>query len=245
MADKRRKIVDPKSAERRRAWALRIGALVVLVVIVAGIATWLTLSHESSTGSGDSPSVATDGGYRISKAAGAQTPVTVTVIEDFQCPACKAFETQFADAIKQVRANPKVAIDYKPIAFLDQMSTNQYSTRSANASACVAQSTAGGGNWDTWLKFHDLLYSNQPEENSAGLSDDELASLAQQAGAKNVKQCVTGHQFGDWVTSNTKKVMSSGVQATPTIRINGKDYKPTTPDDFLNAVNQAADAGKQ
>ncbi len=43
-------------------------------------------------------------------------------------------------------------------------STTQYSTRSLNAAACV---TAQGGS-AAFLKFHDLLYANQPAEGVPG-----------------------------------------------------------------------------
>lgn len=220
---------------------MKIGAAVVLVLLIAGLGVWLVSSNKSTDVSGDTVTVATDNAFRITTAPkGTTPPVVVTLVEDFQCPACRAFESQFADAIAEVRANPKVAVDYQPIAFLDKMSTTNYSSRSANASACVAQATAGDGNFDTWLKFHNNLYAQQPAEGSAGLTDDQLNSIAQQSGAPNLSKCITDDQFGGWVKQTTQQALGSGVDSTPTVKINGEKYELTTPDAFVAAVNAAA-----
>ncbi|MGV9712949.1 thioredoxin domain-containing protein [Gordonia sp. NPDC003424] len=242
MAEKRRTpVVDPRQAEKRRSFWMKIGAAVVLVLLIAGLGVWLVSSNKSTDVSGDTVTVATDNAFRITTAPkGTTPPVVVTLVEDFQCPACRAFESQFADAIAEVRANPKVAVDYQPIAFLDKMSTTNYSSRSANASACVAQATAGDGNFDTWLKFHNNLYAQQPAEGSAGLTDDQLNSIAQQSGAPNLSKCITDDQFGGWVKQTTQQALGSGVDSTPTVKINGEKYELTTPDAFVAAVNAAA-----
>ncbi|GAA1479855.1 DsbA family protein [Gordonia sinesedis] len=241
MADKRRKpIVDPRAAERRRSLMMKVGAAVLLVAIAAAVGIWVVVSNKSSTGSSETPSVATGDAYRVSAApAGTEPKVVVTLVEDFQCPACKAFETQFAGALEQLRSNPDVAIDYRPITFLDGQSTTQYSTRAANAAACVAQSTAGNGDWSTWLKFKDALYAQQPPEGGSGLPDDQLASIAQQAGAQNVSQCIRDRQFESWVSEGTKKALNSGIDSTPTVQIDGEKYQLTTPDALVQAVQDA------
>ncbi len=237
MAQQRRTpVVDPRVAERRRSLYIKIAAAVVLIAVAVGIGTWAVLSNKSSTGGSAAVSVATDNAYRITTAPAGSDPVKLTIIEDFQCPACRQFEQQFGPVIAELRQNPKVAVDYMPIAFLDRMSTTDYSSRSANASACVAESTAKNGDWTTWLKFHDSLYANQPEEGGAGLSDDELNNLAKQAGAQNIKQCITDRQFGGFVEETTKKANATG---TPTVRINGQDVQLSTPEALRDAVLNA------
>lgn len=244
MADKRRKpIVDPRAAEKRRSLFMKIGAGVAIIVIAAVVAVAVIWSNESSTGDATAPTAATGSAFRITAAPASTKPaVTVQIFEDFQCPVCKQFEQVYGSALAQIRANPKVAVDYQPVAILDAQSSTEYSTRAANASACVAESTKGD-NFAIWLKFHTLLYDNQPSEGGAGLTDDQLASYANQAGAKNVKDCITGGQFKDWVTQETK---DSGVQGTPTIKINGEDFNfsQSTPEQFLAQVNAAAGAAQ-
>lgn len=237
----RKPIVDPRQAERRRSILIRVGAVVVLIAVAVAVGLWAVMSNESDTGSGSQVSVATDtGAFRVTKApAGTQPKAVLTVIEDFQCPACRQFEESFGATVAELRENPQVAVDYHPIAILDRSSSTQYSTRSANASACVAESTAGGGDFGVWQKFHDLLYQRQPEEGGAGLPDSELNSIAKEAGASNVNSCITDGQFKDWVTQQTQDVTQTGVNSTPTVRLNGQDLQLTTPEDLKARVEQA------
>ncbi|NDK90679.1 thioredoxin domain-containing protein [Gordonia desulfuricans] len=241
MANKPRKpVVDPRAAERRRSLFMKIGTVVAVVVIAVVVFVAIVLTNKSSTGDATAPSVATGDAFRITAAPAGTTPaVTVTILEDFQCPACKQFEQLYGDALAQLRTNPKVAVDYRPIAILDRMSTTDYSTRAANASACVAESTKGANNFEVWLKFHNLLYLNQPTEGGAGLTDSQLTTYANQAGAQNISDCVNDGQFKSWVADQTK---SADVTATPTVRINGKDVELSTPDALLAAVNEAGGA---
>ena len=59
-----------------------------------------------------------------------------------------------------------VKLVYKPVAFLDRASTTNYSSRALDAAAAVVDTAPG-----SFQAFHDLLYANQPEEGSAGLTD--------------------------------------------------------------------------
>ncbi len=61
-------------------------------------------------------------------------PKTITVYEDLQCPVCQAFEdaTGGRRSTKAV-ADGKVKVEYRLIAFLDDASTTDYSSRALNA----------------------------------------------------------------------------------------------------------------
>lgn len=85
--------------------------------------------------------------------------MTVQVVEDFQCPVCKAFEAQAGSQLAEWIAGDEVAVEYRGVAFLDNASSTQYSTRALNASACVASESP-----DAWLDFHTAMYEQQPEE---------------------------------------------------------------------------------
>ena len=60
-------------------------------------------------------------------------PTTITVYEDLQCPVCQAFEAATGDAVDRRSADGKVKVEYRPIAFLDDASTTDYSSRALNA----------------------------------------------------------------------------------------------------------------
>jgi protein-disulfide isomerase len=75
--------------------------------------------------------------------------------------------------------------------------------------------------WD----FHTALYGQQPEEGSHGLSDQQIADVAAGAGvpADVVRQFADG-TFRPWVASETRKALGSGIEHTPTIKIDGKVF---------------------
>ncbi|GAC78198.1 Protein-disulfide isomerase [Gordonia malaquae] len=250
MTQNRPKIVDPREAERRRSLMFKIGAAVVLIAIAAGIAIWAVVSNQedSTTGGSSVPSVVTDNGsIRISAAPKNTKPKAVlTIVEDFQCPACKAFENGMGEAIASFADNPNVAVDYRTIAFLDKNFGNTYSAEAMNASLCVAESTGKDGDFGPWKRFHDSMFANQTEEGGAGLGNDKMISLAKDAGATGVSKCITDNQFGQWVGKQSSDVMSSKdvdgkeFSGTPWVQLNGKTVQFGSPEELVAAVNAAA-----
>ncbi len=257
---------DPRADERRRSLLIKVGATVVVVVVAVAVGVWLIVTKDNSNNTtasiagpprtsaagsagsadasgtapaGTTPSVVTEtGAYRVDKVAAPKA--TLTLIEDFQCPACKQFESIFGDAIKQIRGNSQVAVDYKPVAILDRMSSTKYSTRAANASACVAEATAVDGDWSIWLGFHDELYAQQPEEQSSGLTDEQLTAIATDAGAPaSISTCVDDGQYAGWVTEQTQNAAQNGLQGTPQVELNGTIVQLSTPQALIAAVDAA------
>ncbi len=231
-----------------------IVAVALVVVVVAGAVAYPMVTRVSGEPTAaapadarsaplkveGAPSVATGYGLRVAppSAHNIDNRVVVTVFEDLQCPACKQFEIMFGDALTTLRANPDVIVEYRMISFLDGASTNKYSSRATNASACVAEATASGGDWSTWLRYHAMLYDQQPAEGGAGHDDTKLASLALSAGSTDVQGCITANTYADWVSAGTRDALTD-VQATPTVQINGHAVDLTTPSDLLSAVEQA------
>ena len=225
------KIVDPRAAERRRSLIMMLVAAVVVIAVAVAVIFIATKDGSKSEAGGDVsapegtavPTVLTDDSFRMTTApAGTTPPAVLTVIEDFQCPGCRAFEAAYGETLTKLAQNPNVAVDYKPIAFLDQMSEDFYSSRAANASLCVGEATGKEGDLSTWFKFHNLLYQNQPAEGGAGLSPSEINDLAGQAGAGDQSKCIEGGDYGKWIGEHTQRVMDGDFQGTPTVVLNGQ-----------------------
>ena len=126
----------------------------------------------------------------------ASAPHTVTVYEDFQCPICHEFEGRAGDRLRKAVDAGRIRLDYRMVAFLDDASTTDYSTRALNAAAVVLD-TSGR---DVFLEFHDLLFEHQPPEGSAGLSDAQLVRYAVRAGADEsaVRPGIEDLTFRQW-----------------------------------------------
>jgi protein-disulfide isomerase len=229
--------------ERRRNILLGVAVGVVVALIIGG-AVYLNSTRDTTGDTSASvPSGLVDSrGFVRGKDS---APVHLIMYEDFMCPICGQFEKDHADFLAQQVAAGSVQVEYRPIAILDRESNGtNYSTRSANATACVltdAGATAAG-------KMHDLLYANQPEENSDGLSDSQLVDLAVQAGADKsaVQTCIDDQKYKGWVANVTDQSSKDGVTGTPTAVLNGTmlDSNATlVPAAFQQAVTQAVNTG--
>ena len=158
-------------------------------------------------------------------------PVKIVAYIDFICPVCKRFEDTYNDSLTGLRNEGKISLEYRPLGFLDRQSSTNYSSRAANAAACVADQAS-----DKYAEYVDVLFTNQPAEGGAGLSDDKLKSLASEIGA-DINSCVDDKTFRPYVKYSTQLASNTGITGTPTIFIDGKQWDGTTD---LNADIQAA-----
>lgn len=158
-------------------------------------------------------------------------PVKVIAYIDFICPVCLRFEETYNEALTSLRNEGKITMEYRPLGFLDRQSSTNYSSRSANAAACVADTAP-----DKYGEYINVLFENQPAEGGAGLSDDKLKSLASDIGA-DINSCVDDKTFRPYVKYSTELAANTGITGTPTVFIDGKQWDGATD---LNAEIQAA-----
>jgi protein-disulfide isomerase len=177
--------------------------------------------------------------------------VNIVLYVDYQCPYCQQFETTNNDQIEQWLAGGVASVEIHPIAILDNSSKGtRYSTRAANAAACVANFDP-----DNYLKVNDALFAQQPAEGTSGLTDAELKKLVSDAGAtgKDVASCIDGQTFANWVSAATKRATTgplpntdvANVAGTPTVLVNGTKYPGSLTDasafnDFVGQIATAA-----
>ncbi len=171
------------------------------------------------------------------RSADAPNVIDIVVYADYLCPFCAQFESANGSQIMQWVAEGKARLEYHPIAFLDRLSQgSNYSTRAANAAACVADVAP-----DAIPAFNDLLFANQPAEGSSGLSDSQLIAYAQQAGSDDVTDCVEDQRYAGWVADATERsttgqnvpedAIPKNVTSTPTVFVDGQNYG-----DYLSAT---------
>ena len=162
-------------------------------------------------------------------------PVTLDLYEDPQCPVCAQFESQVGPTLSGWISSGKVKVHYHVISFLDSASTTDYSSRAANALYAAAGVSA-----DAFAKYHQLLYQQQPAEGSAGLTEDKLVQLAQQAGAGAAADQIRAGTYADYVARATDQSSKNGVTGTPTVLVDGKAVDQPTLDQVTAAVNAAS-----
>jgi protein-disulfide isomerase len=142
-------------------------------------------------------------------------PVTVDVYIDFLCPFCRMFEEQNGEAVDELADRGVIALVYHPLGFLDRLSTTRYSTRAAAASGCASD----GGRF---REYRYTLYDNQPPEETAGLSDEELVQLGLQAELdQSFRTCVLAGAYTKWAEYVTARAIARGVSGTPSVCVDG------------------------
>ena len=160
--------------------------------------------------------------------------VVVSFYEDFLCPACGNFEQTYGATVSKLIDTGAIAADYSMVAILDSPKNQNYSSRAGAASLCVADESI-----DAYRRFRTALYSKniQPDERGSSFPDNaKLIELAREAGVVgSVPDCVNSGKYLDKVKG---AAAAAKINATPTIKINGNDYEPTTPDALVAAVKQ-------
>ena len=151
--------------------------------------------------------------------AEAGKPVKVVLYIDFICPVCKNFEAQYNEQLTTLRNEGKISVEYRALGFLDNRSSTNYSSRAANAAACVVNESP-----EKYAEFVDSLFANQPAEGGAGISDDDLKKMATDIGAKPIDTCIDEKTYRPFVKFTTKQAAAIGVTGTPTVFVDGKQW---------------------
>jgi protein-disulfide isomerase/uncharacterized membrane protein YphA (DoxX/SURF4 family) len=223
-------LVAARQSEARSRTMYVNASLAGVVILISVIGIGVQANRAKIVGSLTATNASATQGVTFGKAAAAE----VDVYEDFQCPHCLEFEqTVGATMQSDVRAN-KAQIHYHTMAFLDASSNgNRYSSRAANAALCASDISV-----DEFIKYHNLLYGKingqqvQPAEGSNGRTNAELISYAQHIGISGQQlttfsQCVDAEKHAALVAAITDNASQAGVNATPTIRVNGHSIQPT------------------
>lgn len=187
---------------------------IAVVVVLVGLGSVVVLLNNQATDPGATPSSNSTFDAETGAVTIGEGKDTVAIFVDFQCPICNSFEEQFGASLEAAAADGKITLEYHPIAILDRYSQGtEYSSRSAGAAVCVAES-----NPDKYLDFAKILFKNQPEENTAGLTTAQLADFASQVGADKAASCITDETYKKFGVTQAAK---HDIKGTPTVDVNG------------------------
>jgi len=235
---------EQAQAKRKRTLVVA-GAVVAVLAIGTGIG--LAVANNSSSGSSTAssgpvtpPAGATGKDNLVIPVGAANAPSTLTIYEDFRCPACDAFEKSFTPTIHQLEDTGQIRTEYHLVTLIDGNLGGTGSLNAANAAACAQ--TEG-----KFRAYHDVLYDNQPEEQNDKFADK--ATLLQLAGkvpgltTSAFTACVNNGTHNSWVKKSNDAFNSSGFNSTPTVLLNGKSIyggsNNLTPASLTQMVQQA------
>lgn len=221
---------DLKAQDRKRNLFIQLGLTAIVVIFAVGLVLYIVMGHDKNKGSGNAQAVRIASSSVIKKDGTDEPKAVLSLYEDFQCPHCREFEKTYGSTITKLVDSGAVATDYYMVAILNSPINKNYSTRAANAAYCVADE-----NKDAFLRFHGALFAQQPDEGSGAAPDNNsLIETARQAGAAGgVPQCINSGKHSDMVDG---LAAAAKIQATPTIRLNGQDISPASPEDLVAKV---------
>ena len=237
MADKPKRParLDLKSAGRSSSRLVPIAATAVVVVFAVALVFYIVHHKKpvpAGTGAGDAVRVTS--GKLITQPGTGDPKAVVSFYEDYLCPACGNFERTYGPTVSKLIDIGAVAAEYSMVSILDSPHNQNYSSRAGAASLCVADESI-----DAYRRFHAALYSKgiQPDERGTSFPDNaKLIELAREAGVVGkVPDCINS---GKYLAKVTGAAAADKINATPTIKINGNDYEPTTPDALVAAIKQ-------
>ncbi|MFD5799433.1 DsbA family protein [Streptomyces diastatochromogenes] len=231
-----------KAAEKRRR-ALIVGASVVCVLGLAAVIGVIAANSGKEKTSSAGPVVAPSGAQGKDSLAipvgkdGAKA--TLTVWEDFRCPACQAFETMYRPTLHELTDAGKLRVEYHLVRLIDGNLGGTGSLRAANAAACAQD--AG-----KFRDYHDVLYENQPKETDDTFADNakliQLAGKVQGLDTPAFQKCVKDGTHDSWVNKSHKAFQAGGFSGTPTVLFGGKNIyadQTMTPAKLKQMVEEA------
>ena len=243
-AEQMRKEREKADRKQRNLITVGIVAIVVVLIAVGGYAvksendknkkeTEVVTPKNTTKDFGIAYTTADAGG----KVPSGTKPVSVDLYEDFQCPVCKSFEEQSGAFLKDQVKSGAITITYRPFSFLDENggSPNRYSHRSTSAALCALNS----GGIDDYVKVHDYLYANQPEERTNGPENADLIKAFEGLGITGLDSCIRTERFVPWVDEAKAAGVKRGVNATPTVFVGGKKVDAPTPQNLQAAITAA------
>lgn len=262
--------------QRRKSiaiWSL-VGVIIASLIAVGVV---IAVKSSGSEGGGGTPKAAQDktpknitseGSFQLSKNGAVNTNpkaagegVRTQVVFDPMCPGCAAFDREMSGNLLEKAKKGEIDLNLSPVAFLNRASTDQYSTRAANAFVTVAEEDP-----EHAYAFMTAIYDakNQPNEGQAyrPVTDEKLAEIAKKVGVKeSAANNFKNHYYTKWVDKRTndlntarKDLFTDGI-STPAVFVGGKTSGDKTEgaervdfqqaDSFTSAVEAALAKAKK
>ncbi|CAL4860815.1 thioredoxin domain-containing protein [Microbacterium sp. MM2322] len=202
------------TAVRKTNWFaiwISVGVVIVLVGVVAVVA----VLNSRATDPGPVPAAS-----GINRETGAVTfgkgPDKVSTWVDFMCPYCGQFEETEGKTIAGLVDDGSITLEVHPVTILDRQSQGtEYSSRAASAFYAVAEADP-----DNAYAFFRALYDNRPEEQTPGLTDEELIKIAKDSGVTmtaKLEKSIKDHEYVGFAQSQK---LPEGATGTPTLMVN-------------------------
>lgn len=222
-----------EAAQKRRDRMIGLvgGAVVAVVVIGIIVASVIAKNGKDSVSADSLPAGVDKSDYGVVFGAKTSGVPRIDLYEDFQCPACAAFEPINGDRIVDLAKQGKVTLVWHPASFLDdakaaanQAAGNPNSSKRATAAwGCAIDAGKAA-------EYHKAVFANQPKTEGQGFSDVTLLTIGSQIipteKLATFSECVNSGKYASWAIASNQTFNKKGISSTPTLLINGKEQKP-------------------
>ena len=159
---------------------------------------------------------------------GFKATANMVMYVDYGAPKSATFNKQQGITIDNWLAAGYITLEIHPVA-ISSTGANDYSTRAANAAACVADNDPS-----KFLAVHAALLAAASTTKETSMSTNALSALVTKAGVSDPKvtSCITGMSFGNWVAAATRRATHGGLlnadittlKSAPMLVVNKKVY---------------------
>lgn len=221
-----------KSKNRRWIWiAAGVGIALVALLAVVGL-----LNNRRSTVQTQASAVAASASQPVDRRiiGDPNAPVLIEAFEDYQCPHCQDFTAVLDKTIR----DDLVASGTARYQFQNRFVIDQNSVIVASAAECAADQ---GRFWE----YHDKLFASL-SQNAGGSRSADLKKYAADIGLNtgDFNKCLDTQKHYEAMLREDDAAKGRGVNATPTVFLNGVQYTGAyEPQAFKQAV-EAAKAAK-
>jgi protein-disulfide isomerase len=236
-----------QAKQKRLTRIIGVGAAVLVIVLIGVFVAVLfqNQAHTVTSSSATPPNAtASKDGIVVNPGKATAGAPVVELFFDYQCPVCKQFEAAYGASLKSLAESGAIELRYRNMTFLDNNLSNDSSLRSGIGAAC--SDFAG-----KYSAYHDDLYANQPAKEGDGYTDEMLSvtipATVGIAGADltNFQACYKDQTTKAFVQGTNDSASKAGVNATPSLHVNGKDLPLQTiagvqPDGLGDLIKQNA-----
>lgn len=209
----------------------------VISIIVAIIAGWMIVDQDSESVHNTTSSIID---YTNQPFLGDDNAdINIVEFGDYKCPACKSFGENFVPLIQKDFINTGKVKFY----FLNYDFINDDSSRAAEFAETVYQELGNELFWE----FHELLYSNQPEDEHLDYFTEDklielLSEITDESNVEKVKNAFENSEGKNALQVDNEFVEQLNIQSTPTVYINDVQFTDGTYEDFSKMVNEALES---
>ncbi|MDS0223443.1 DsbA family protein [Haloarcula sp. S1AR25-5A] len=219
----------------RRQLLLAGGGAATAGVVIGATALSTNTRTEPDDGAnteGDAGAVTTapipdsPGNVRYAMMGSADADVTVTYFGSWKCPYCAQFSTGMLSQLVTDYVEPgTIALEFRNLAYFGGDPFLGPDAPTAGQAGLAVWNIDPASYW----AFHEYVFRNQPPESDQWATAERLVEFAQAAGVSetaSIRTAVQENQYDDALRATDSAASDVGVDATPTLLIDGTTVNP-------------------